>query len=151
MLPFLFDDLKGLVKTLLRNINPSILEKSKTVKELLDIKLDDQKKLLKTKDIHIGFAATNEIQKHLQKDTVTIDQVRTFKREATIATLKKIYAKYPLLFDVVKNCTIFNLEKIQPDRGKYLRKKKAKLLFQKFVNLNFLTFSKSDKAYIQVL
>ena len=70
MLPFLFDDLKGLVKTLLTNIiNPSVLEKSKTATELLDIKLDDQKKLLKTKDVHIGFAGTNEIQKQLQKDT----------------------------------------------------------------------------------
>ena len=45
MLPFLFEDLKDLVKTLLTNINPSILEKSKTVKELLDIKLEDQKKI----------------------------------------------------------------------------------------------------------
>ena len=34
---------KGLVKTLQTNNNPSVLEKSKTVKELLDIKLDDQK------------------------------------------------------------------------------------------------------------
>ena len=28
-------------------------------------------------------------------------------------------------------------------------KQKAKLLFQKFVNLNLLTFNKADKAYIQ--
>ena len=64
MLPFLFEDLKDLVKTLLTNINPSILEKSKTVKELLDIKLEDQKKnILKTKNVHIGFAATNETEK----------------------------------------------------------------------------------------
>ena len=33
------------------------------------------KKNLKTKDIHIGFAATNEIQKQLQNYTVTIKQV----------------------------------------------------------------------------
>ena len=33
MLPFLFDDLKGLVKTLVANIiNPIVLEKSKTAK-----------------------------------------------------------------------------------------------------------------------
>ena len=64
MLPFLFEDLKDLVKTLLTNINPSILKKSKTVKELLDIKLEDQKrKILKTKNVHIGFAATNETEK----------------------------------------------------------------------------------------
>ena len=44
MLSFLFDNLKGLVKTLLANIiNPSVHEKSKAVWELLDIKLDDQK------------------------------------------------------------------------------------------------------------
>ena len=28
-------------------------------------KLHDQKQLLKTKDVHIGFAATNKIQKQL--------------------------------------------------------------------------------------
>ena len=64
------------------------------------------------------------------KRTLTIEQVRTFEREArnfVIATLKKIFAKCPLLFDVVKNCTIFNLEKIQPDKAKYL-KQKANLL-----------------------
>ena len=128
MLPFLFDDLKRSVKTLLLNIiNPSVLEKSKTAKELPDIKLDDQKKLLKTKDVHIGFAATNEIQKQLQKDTdtVTIEQVWIFKRKAinfVIATIKKIYAKCPLLFHVVKNCTIFHPEKIQPDKATVTRK-----------------------------
>ena len=55
-------------------------------------------------DAHIGFAATNEIQKLLQKDTVTIEQVFTFKREArsyVVATLKKIYAKCSLLLGVV--------------------------------------------------
>ena len=63
MLPFLFDDLKGLVKTLLTNIiNPTLPEKSKTAKELLDIKLDDQINVLKPKDGHIGFVATIEIQ-----------------------------------------------------------------------------------------
>ena len=48
MLSFLFENLKGLVKTLLANIiNPSVHDKSKTVRELLDIKLDDQKILYK--------------------------------------------------------------------------------------------------------
>ena len=57
--------------------------------------------LINTTDIHIGCAATNEIQKKLQKDTVIIEQVHTFKRKAryfVIATLKKTYAKFPLLF-----------------------------------------------------
>ena len=35
MLPFLFDNLKGLMKTLLVNISPSVLEKSKTPKSYL--------------------------------------------------------------------------------------------------------------------
>ena len=44
MLPFFFDEFQGLVKTFLtNNINPNVLEKSKTAKELLDIKLDEQK------------------------------------------------------------------------------------------------------------
>ena len=73
MLPFFFDDLKGLVETLQTNINPSVLEKSKTAKEWVVIKLDDKKNLLKTKDVHIGIAAANEIQKQLQKDLVTIE------------------------------------------------------------------------------
>ena len=59
-----------------------------------------------------------ELPMQLQKDTVTIEPVLAFKREAVNfvkATLKKIYAKCPLLFDVVKNCT--NSEKIQPDKA----------------------------------
>ena len=73
----------------------------------------------------------------------------TFKRETrnfVIATLKKIYAKCILLFDVVKKCTIFNPDKIQPGKTKYL---KQKVIVSKIVNLNFFTFSKAAKAYIQ--
>ena len=70
MLPFLFDDLKGLVKTLLTNINPTVPEKSKTAKELLDIKLDDQINVMKPKDVHIGFVATIEIQLSNYKRTL---------------------------------------------------------------------------------
>ena len=73
----------------------------------------------------------------------------TFKRETrnfVIATLKKIYVKCILLFDVVKNCTIFNPDKIQPGKTKYL---KQKVIVSKIVNLNFFTFSKAAKAYIQ--
>ena len=69
MLPFLLNRFRVPVKTLLENIiNPIVLEKSKTSTELLNIKLDDQKNL-KTNTVHVGFAATNEIQKQLQKDT----------------------------------------------------------------------------------
>ena len=60
--------MKGLVKTLQTNNNPSVLEKSKTVKELLDIKLDDQK-ITEKNYVHIGFTATNKIQKQLEKNT----------------------------------------------------------------------------------
>ena len=68
MLPFLFDDFKGLVKTLLtNNVNPNVLEKSKTAKELLDIKLDDQKKIVKTKHVLIGFAATNKFKSNCRR------------------------------------------------------------------------------------
>ena len=41
-----------------------VLEKSKIAKEILD-KSQMTKKLLKRMDAHIGFAATNEIQKLL--------------------------------------------------------------------------------------
>ena len=42
-----------------------------------------KKKLLKTKDVHTGFAATNEIQKKLQKDTLCDHHTSfSFKREA---------------------------------------------------------------------
>ena len=62
-----------------------------------------------------------------------IEQVAIFKKEArniVIATLMKIYAKFLLVFDVVKNCTIFNPGKTQPDKATYL-KQKAKLFFSK--------------------
>ena len=59
----------------------------------------------------------------------------------------KIYTKCPLRFSIVKSCTIFSPEKIQPEKAKYL-KQKANLLFQIFVKLNLLTFSKADRAYI---
>ena len=68
---------------------------------------------------------------------MTIDQVCTFKREArhfVIGTLKKIYAKCPLLFGVVKNCTIFNPEKIQP-----VSQSKLSILNKVIVPKKFLT------------
>ena len=101
MLPFLFDDLKSLVKTLLTNIvDTNILEKLKTTKELLDIKLD-QNNLLNTNYVHISFAASSEVRKLLVKDVVTTKQVAVFKKEArtfVIGILKKIYTKLPFKF-----------------------------------------------------
>ena len=46
---------------------------------------------------------------------MTIEQVPTFKRKAinfVFATLKKIYAKCSLHFDIVKNCIIFSPIKV---------------------------------------
>ena len=54
-MPFLFDDLKELYKTLFAIVvKPEILKKSKSAVKMLDLDLDD-KNYLKTADIHVGL------------------------------------------------------------------------------------------------
>ena len=72
MHPFLLDDLKVLIN---KYYQSKCTWEIKNSERVTWYKAGWKKKPLKTKDIHIGFAATNEIQKQLQNYTVTIKQV----------------------------------------------------------------------------
>ena len=61
MLPYLFYDLKDMIKTLLGHVGkPKVLEKAKTMKGFMAIDLNDDA-FLSSKEIHVGFAADDTL------------------------------------------------------------------------------------------
>ena len=113
MLSYLLDDIKVLLKTFLTNvINPSVRERNqKQQKSYMIQSYMSKKNYWKQSMFRLALQLPMKFKKQLQKDTLTIEQGHAFKSETrnfVIATLKKIYAKCPLLFDFVKNCTILS-------------------------------------------
>ena len=118
---------------------------------MLDLDLDDDKNYLKTADIHVGFAAVEELKKLLQKDVVTVKQVKSYKvgaRPFIIGLLKKMKERCPLLSPIVQNVTCLNPEKIRSFNITSL-KKKLQSFITKIVRLKILHFSQGDKTLNQ--
>ena len=111
MVPFMFGDLKGIVKSFLQLIvKPDVIDKCSSAKNLIALKLDDSN-LMKACDISMGFAVKKCLQEMVQKDTVTKRQINTFKSEGcTVITtiLKQLYERSPLSINALRYCGMFD-------------------------------------------
>ena len=64
MLPFLWDDLAALLRSVLsRCVKSGVLEQNNTVKKMLKINLNDRSNLVVYKDIDIGIATKSILNK----------------------------------------------------------------------------------------
>ena len=95
MLPFMYRDLKNLVKSLLKIIiKPEQLEKSKNGAELKNLNLDNQPPHLPLKNMEIFCGAASIISNLRKKDIVFNQKTKLLKEEVQsllIAVLKKIF------------------------------------------------------------
>ena len=108
MLPFMYGDLKNLVKSVLKIIiKPRQLEKFKNGAELKKLSLDDQTLHLPLKNMEMGYGVANIISNLREEDIVSNQQVKLFKEEAQsllIFVLKKLF-KITSLTSVVLRCS----------------------------------------------
>ena len=94
MVPFMYHDLKEIVKSFLDFIvKPNVIESCSTAKSLMAIKLDESN-LMKGSDISMGFGVKERLKEMVRKDTVTKRQINAFKYEGcTVITTIPPFSK----------------------------------------------------------
>ena len=147
MLPFLCNDIKTIFVSLLGLIlKPQVFEKTQT-SELTKVAEDDIN-LMKTKCIHLGFAAETEIQNLFQSKKVTAEQVLQMRGEALDfirTTISKLSQRNPMMSAIVRSGEALDPQ-IMVNRGPEELKRKVRNLIQKFVNLKIVPFKTGDEA-----
>ena len=113
MLSYLLDNIKVLLKTFLTNvINPSVRERNqKQQKSYMIQSYMSKKNYWKQSMFRLALQLPMKFKSNYKRTLWPLNKIihLKVKREIfVIATLKKIYAKCPLLFDFVKNCTILS-------------------------------------------
>ena len=83
MLPFLKADFEDLsLKLLALIIKPKILENYNASLELTKNDLSEKNMFLKKKDVHLGLAAEQKLRQLRLRDSVTLDSINKFRKEA---------------------------------------------------------------------
>ena len=112
MIPYMYFDLKSLVKQLLEMIvEPKVIEECKSGKQLKELDLSDEKIFLPLYKMSIGFAAKQVIRILKRSDIVGNSQIKEFHCGATqfiIEVLSKLFEKSPLGSLLPKAATIFD-------------------------------------------
>ena len=113
MLVLKLKDLKKMVLGLVRVIVKDSVIDGKTLKQLVEVDLENSENMLTLKDMNLGFATEALLRELQKKDTVTTKQLTEFREEArmlVLATLKKLIEKSPLSSSFVCLLAVF----IQP-------------------------------------
>ena len=152
LFPFMYQDLKVMLKALLSVIvKPSLLKDTSTASKWLEIDLNNQDNFLKVEDIHLGFAAEEEIRKHLQKDTIKKKDILELRKQTQILVkrvISKIAERSPLSSVIVRNALVFHPRIMVTYTAEKLTRK-FKSLTQKLLQLNIINFQVADKALVQ--
>ena len=105
MLPYLCSSVKELAVSLLGLIiRPKVIEEAQT--SALVKLAQNEKNLVETKNVHLGFAAESELQNLLKCGKVNQEQVLNLRREALVfvrTCTEKVAEHNPLMFIVVCN------------------------------------------------
>ena len=116
MIPYLYFDLKAIVKQLLELIVESnVNDASRPGREQKEINLEDKKKLLSLEKSNVGFAVEHLLKKMKKSDVTTISQINDLKREAQKfirSMLTKPFERSPVGSLILKSAAIFDAAKI---------------------------------------
>ena len=149
MIPFMFKDLKSLIKSILAIIvKPETLEKCAKAKQLIDLNLDDKTILLTKKDMDLGYGVKNVLNNLKSKDIVSLEQINTFLKEAQTTTkilLRNLLERTPLSSEVIRCAHIFNPEVLRTVPSSSLLKK-MKSLLSHLMKCNILSPAKCDEV-----
>ena len=150
MLPYLCSSIKELIIFLLGLIvRLKVIEKAQ-ISALVKL-AENEKNLVETKNVHLGFAAESELQNLLKCGKVNQEQVLNLGREAVVFVrtyFEKMAECNPLRSIVVCNSEAICL-KVMATKSHDLLKKNVKNLIQKTVTLKLIKFETGDKALAQ--
>ena len=147
MLPYLCSSVKEIVVSLL-----GLIVRSKVIEEAQTsalVKLaQNEKNLLETKNVHLGFAAESELQNLLKCGKVNQEQVLNLRKEALVFVrtgIEKVAECNPFMSIVVRNSKAI-CPKMMATKSHGFLKKNVKNLIQKIVALKHINFETGDKA-----
>ncbi|XP_066910897.1 uncharacterized protein [Clytia hemisphaerica] len=150
MIPFLYFDLKSIVLTLMKLfIKPNCVSGAKTGMQLCGIDLENESNQINLKDIGLGFAAEEELEKLKTADLVTATKESSFFKEVRtflISLIKKLLTKTPLTSVVVRFASIFDPSIIISTPTDKIEKNLKKLLHH-LLSLKIVTAKNSDKIH----
>ena len=117
MIPYLYFDLKAIVKQLLELIVESnVIDACRSGRELKEINLEDKNNLLSLEKTNVGFAVEHLLKKMKKSDVITISQINDFKRDAQKfirSLLTKLFERSPLGSLILKSAVIFDPAKLR--------------------------------------
>ena len=149
MIPFMYNDLKALVKGLLQLITKAdVLSKSKTGVQMSKIDLKKEENLLPLKEIELGFGVKDILKTMRRNDTATVNEINTFKKEAQcfiLGVLDKIFERSPIKQEFLRSCLVFDPAFILSNNKQGLIKR-FKSLLQYLLNLKIMSPTQCDTA-----
>ena len=152
MIPFMDGDIQKLYRGVLAVIvKPKVLDNCKNGLDLMKLDLKNDEILIKSKKIHLGFAAEDAILKLSGDGDAEGEQVNTMREGAkkfVLAMCHKLAARNPLSYVIVRNDICFNPKSILA-LGEDILCVKIKKLIMKLVHLNKIASNIADSALKQ--
>ena len=145
----MYQDLKILIKSLLKLITKfSVIGKCKSGAQIAGLDLSDLSILLDAKNIKMGFAMEEIVQKLIRKDLVTNHQLSNFQKEAralVVSILSKLLQKSPRSPLFVQCVTIFD-PNVVASVSTTVRAKQFKAVLSYLMESKILSAKDCDKA-----
>ena len=152
MFPYLYFDLKAMIKQLLELIvERNVIDSCRSGRKLKEINLDDKKNWLSLEKMNFGFAVEHLLKKMKKSDVITISQINGFKREAQKlirSMLTKLFERSPLGSPILKSAAIFDPAKLRELPKEKIRDR-WKMLLKCFIDLGILSPQQCDTATTQ--
>ena len=147
-------DLKSLFKAVLSIIvKLDVTVNAEAATDLKNIYLSKNEKLLKDKDIQLGFAVNTIIANLRKKDAVISNQIMEFKqgtKQYTVCLIRKIFERILIANAVIQNSMIFNTIALVTYSLEILSSKMRRLLEYFFMH-NIFSSDKCDFIHRQSL
>ena len=87
--------------------------------------MSDKDKFLKKKDVHLGFAAEQQLRQLRLRDSVILESSNKFRKEAmqfVLMLLDKFFALSPMKSAIVRNVFVFNPKQMVSEKPDQLIK-----------------------------
>ena len=149
MIPYLYRDLETLLRILFLLIaKKSVVDDALVAGSLTTIDLNDEKNLLKLKNVEIGFAAEHKLNEMRVKDLISKTAEKNFRNQCVKfirAMLLKIMERSPIESMLLKCASVFDPQQLAKVKKETLTKS-LKALLSVLVKHSIIDISKGDKV-----
>ena len=148
MLPFMYNDLTGLISKIMRIVIKSEIIDDCPVTNLKNIDLRKKPNILKGKDIDVGFAAKKIITDLKSQDAIDSTAITEFRNNVfnfVEKTVGKIFKRFPIGSVVVRTSRVFD-PKVMVSESVDSLKSNIKTLLSHLLKLNILTTPVCDNV-----